>query len=81
MNRHDTDALSLAFGSGFLALVCWWLLSRWVNATAPGPGWFLAGALLLFGALGIVTTLRPQRGRKTVDPPRDQIHRSAAGGQ
>jgi hypothetical protein len=67
MNRHDTDAVSLVFGVIFAAFVGWWLLLRWVTVDEPGPGWFLAGALLVLGALGILSTVRSARSRKPVD--------------
>jgi TRAP-type C4-dicarboxylate transport system permease small subunit len=56
MNRHDTDAVSLAFGLVFAAFVGWWLLLRWTTITAPGPGWFVAVAMVVFGALGLIVT-------------------------
>jgi len=68
MNRHDTDAVSLAFGLVFAALVGWWLLLRWITITPPAPGWFVAVALLVFGALGIVVTaVGSWRHRNAID--------------
>ncbi len=75
MNRHDTDPVSLAFGLIFAAFVGWWLLLRWVTVAAPGPGWFAAAALLIFGALGILTTAGPWRHRKVNDPKQNQDDR------
>ena len=67
MNRHGTDGVSLAFGLIFAAFVAWWLLFRLVTVAAPGAGWVLAAALLVFGALGVVTTLTSWRNRKPDD--------------
>ena len=68
MDRHPVDGVSVGFGVAFLGLVAWWLLSRLVDLHAPGAGWFIAGALLLAGVLGLVATLRSgRRGRTTPD--------------
>ena len=62
MNRHDMDRVSLVFGLIFAAVFGWWLLQ--LVTAVPGPGWFLAVALLVFGALGIATTIRSWRSRR-----------------
>jgi hypothetical protein len=56
MNRHALDALSLVFGSVFLAVVAAWLVTRWVEIDLPSAGWLAASALVLLGVLGLVTT-------------------------
>lgn len=61
MKAHRTDVVSFAFGLVFLALSLWWLLARILGLTLPPVGWFLAGALLLIGALGLVGALRSGR--------------------
>jgi hypothetical protein len=61
MNRHDIDPVSLATGIAFLALAGWWLLDRAIDLKAPTTGWFLAGALLLIGLLGMASALRADR--------------------
>jgi hypothetical protein len=63
MKRHDTDVVSLVFGIIFAAVTGWWLLLRWMGTAAPRGGWFVAAALLVFGALGIITTLNSRRVR------------------
>jgi len=61
MNRHETDALSLTFGSVFLAIVAWWIVVRSVHIDLPSGGWFLAGALIVLGVVGLVVVVRPHR--------------------
>ncbi len=61
MKAHRTDLVSFAFGLVFLALSVWWLLARILGLTLPPVGWFLAGALLLIGVLGLVGALRSGR--------------------
>jgi hypothetical protein len=67
MNRHDTDAVSLAFGIIFVGVAAWWLLDRVVDLWAPSAGWFAAALLLLIGAIGLVRALRPDR--RAADKP------------
>ena len=61
MKAHRTDIVSFAFGLVFLALSLWWLLARILGLTLPPVGWFLAGALILIGVLGLVGALRSGR--------------------
>jgi putative Mn2+ efflux pump MntP len=61
MNRHDTDAVSLAFGIIFVGVAAWWLLDRVVDLWAPSAGWFAAGLLLLLGAIGLVRAFQSDR--------------------
>ncbi|SCG56640.1 hypothetical protein GA0070613_2706 [Micromonospora inositola] len=61
MKAHRTDLVSLAFGLVFLALSVWWLLARILGLTVPPVGWFLAGALVLIGVLGLAGALRSGR--------------------
>ena len=68
MNRHDTDAVSLAFGVIFVGVAAWWLLDRVVDLWAPSASWFAAGLLLLLGAIGLVRALRSDR------PAADKVH-------
>jgi hypothetical protein len=60
MKRHDLDAVSFAFGAVFLSLVLVWLGTRLIDIKFPSGGWFVAGALVFFGVLGLVLTLLPQ---------------------
>ena len=68
MKAHSTDGLSLTFGVIFLAIVGWWALAKSVDITLPNLGWFVAGALILLGVLGLLGALRRQAST-TVDEP------------
>jgi len=61
MKRHDVDAVSLAFGTFFLAVVAWWLLVRTIDLTLPPFGWFAAVGLIVVGLAGLALALRPRR--------------------
>ncbi|MEU1684405.1 hypothetical protein [Micromonospora sp. NPDC005707] len=67
MKAHRTDIVSFAFGLAFLGLSAWWLLARILGLALPPVGWFLAGALILIGLLGLVGALRS--GRHTEAAP------------
>ena len=58
MKPHRTDGLSLAFGLVFLVAVGWWLFGRAIHLALPELGWFAAGALIIFGILGLFGALR-----------------------
>ncbi|MEU5940628.1 hypothetical protein ABZ807_15895 [Micromonospora sp. NPDC047548] len=61
MRVHRTDLVSLAFGLLFLGLSVWWLLAQILGLALPPVGWFLAGALLVTGLLGLIGALRSGR--------------------
>ncbi|SCE98852.1 hypothetical protein GA0070214_104273 [Micromonospora chaiyaphumensis] len=75
MKAHRTDIVSFAFGLAFLGLSAWWLLARILGLALPPVGWFLAGALILIGLLGLVGALRsgrhtgPEPAESTVSAP------------
>jgi hypothetical protein len=72
MKPHRTDGLSLAFGLVFLLAVGWWLFGRAVDIPLPQLGWFVAGALIVFGVLGLLGALRSDRGRDRDKIPADE---------
>lgn len=61
MKAHRTDGISLSFALIFLAIVGWWLLAQVVDLDLPAVGWFVAGALILLGVLGLFGALRAAR--------------------
>lgn len=69
MNRHDIDVVSLATGVVFLSVAAWWLLSRVIDVNASMAGWLAAGALLLFGLLGLADALRSDGKRPSGGGP------------
>ncbi|MEU9827168.1 hypothetical protein [Micromonospora chersina] len=77
MKAHRTDIVSFAFGLAFLGLSAWWLLARILGLALPPVGWFLAGALILIGLLGLVGAMRsgrhpePEPAEATVSAPYD----------
>jgi len=58
MNRHRTDAISLAFGAVFLLIAGWWVVGRTIDIGLPTFGWTLALGLIAVGALGLIGALR-----------------------
>jgi len=66
MKAHPTDKVSLAAALVFLAVAAWWLLAQTLDLALPTVGWFLAGALIVLGTLGLLGALRAGR-----TPPTD----------
>ena len=65
MKPHRTDHVSLSFGVIFLLIAGWWAASRVINLAPVRLGWLIAGALILFGMIGLLGAIRS--GRRT-DP-------------
>ncbi len=61
MKAHRTDLVSFVFGLLFVGLALWWLLAQILGLALPAVGWFLAGALVLIGLLGLVGAVRSAR--------------------
>ena len=72
MKPHRTDGVSLSFGVIFLLVALWWAVSRVVNIHLPAIGWLIAGALILFGVIGLLGAIRS--GRRTAPEP---VHATA----
>jgi hypothetical protein len=71
MKPHRTDSVSLTFGLIFLGIVIVWLFNVVINFQIKEPGWIVAGALILFGLIGLMGALRSDRrnaGRAESDP-------------
>jgi len=62
MNRHVSDVVSLIFGIVFVGLAADWMVNQWLDVTMPPVGWIAASALVLFGVLGLITTVVQRRG-------------------
>jgi hypothetical protein len=58
MNRHRTDAVSLAFGAVFLLVAGWWVIGRTIDVGLPTLGWAVALGLIVIGVLGLLGALR-----------------------
>ena len=69
MNKHRTDRWSLWFGVLFLVFVLWWLLAAQIKIHVPTPGLIVASGLIVFGVLGLLTSLRPRRSDEPVSTP------------
>ena len=70
MKPHRTDSVSLTFGLIFLGIVIVWLFNAVMDFRIKQPGWIAAGALILFGLLGLIGALRSDRrkdGRSDTD--------------
>jgi hypothetical protein len=63
MKRHDIDVVSLVFGLIFVAVAAWYFVTKYlaVRINLPEGGWFVAGALIILGILGVAASLRQHR--------------------
>jgi hypothetical protein len=66
MKPHRMDGISLSFGLIFVLIAFWWALAQFVRVQLPAAGWLVAGALIMFGALGLIGAIRS--GRRTEVP-------------
>lgn len=69
MKAHRTDGVSLVFALIFLAVAGWWLLAQILDLALPAVGWFVAGALILVGVLGLFGALRSARSTPSETTP------------
>jgi len=80
MKKHPLDMFSLIFGMVFLLIAGTWVIRQSVDIDLPNVGWFLAGALILAGVLGIASVIRGARttavdssdGGADTQPPEEQ---------
>jgi hypothetical protein len=61
MKPHRTDNVSLSFGTIFLLIAAWWAASQVVDLAPVSVGWLVAGALILFGMIGLLGAIRSGR--------------------
>jgi hypothetical protein len=71
MKPHRTDGVSLSFGVIFLLVALWWAVSRVVSIHVPAVSWLVAGALILFGVIGLLGAIRSGR------QPAERVHVTA----
>jgi hypothetical protein len=70
MRTHRTDGISLTFGLLFFGIVLWWLVAQLWTVQLPAAGWLIAGALILFGVIGLNGAIRSgRRTEEAVDVP------------
>ncbi|BCB81476.1 hypothetical protein GCM10022251_17600 [Phytohabitans flavus] len=67
MKPHRTDSVSLTFALLFLAIAAWWFIAQLLDLSLPAVGWFVAGALIFLGVLGLMGALRS--GKSEPPPP------------
>lgn len=68
MRPHRTDGISLSFGLIFLLAALWWAVAQVVTVRLPAVGWLVAGALILFGGLGLIGAIRSGRRTQVAAP-------------
>jgi len=73
MRPHRTDGVSLSFGLIFLLVALWWAVSRVMTVHLPEPGWLIAGALILFGAIGLLGAIRSGRRAEVTAPATEPV--------
>ncbi|WP_433300767.1 hypothetical protein ACQP2F_04185 [Actinoplanes sp. CA-030573] len=76
MKPHRTDGVSLSFGVIFLLVAIWWAVSRVVTIHLPAVGWLVAGALIMFGVIGLLGAIRS--GRRPAPQPVPAVAEQAA---
>jgi hypothetical protein len=68
MKPHRMDGISLSFGLIFVLVAFWWAIAQVVTVRLPAAGWLVAGALIMFGAVGLIGAIRSGR-RSEVPAP------------
>ena len=52
----------------FLLVAMWWAVAQVVNLRLPALGWLVAGALILFGVVGLLGAIRSGRRAEAEKP-------------
>jgi hypothetical protein len=68
MKPHRMDGVSLSFGLIFLLIALWWAVSQVATVRLPAAGWLVAGALILFGVIGLKGAIRSARRSEASAP-------------
>jgi hypothetical protein len=73
MKPHRTDGVSLSFGLIFLAVAMWWAIAQVTAIRLPALGWLAAGALILFGVVGVLSAIRSGRRTEVTTPVQAEV--------
>ena len=68
MRPHRLDAVSLTFGLLFLGIALWWTVAGVWTVRLPAAGWLVAGALIVFGVIGLNGAIRSSRRTEQAAP-------------
>jgi len=61
MRPHRMDGVSFTFGLLFGIVALWWGVAQIMAVHLPAAGWLVAGALILFGVIGLTGAIRSSR--------------------
>ncbi len=61
--KHDTDVVSLVFGTLFVAAALLWGLAE--DVALPGQDWYLPVLLILVGAVGLLSARTKRQPQQT----------------
>jgi hypothetical protein len=78
MKPHRTDGVSLSFGLIFLAVAVWWAIAQVTAVRLPALGWLAAGALILFGVIGVLSAIRSGRRAEVTTPVQAEVGEQTA---
>jgi hypothetical protein len=78
MKPHRTDGVSLSFGLIFLAVAVWWAIAQVTAIKLPALGWLAAGALILFGVVGVLSAIRSGRRAEVTAPVQAEVGEQTA---
>jgi hypothetical protein len=56
--KREIDVAAFVIGAVFAAAAALWLIDRTVDWNLPNAGWGLALALIAFGAVGLIKSVR-----------------------
>lgn len=80
MKPHRTDGISLSFGTIFLLVAVWWAIAQVMTVKLPAAGWLVAGALILFGVIGLLGAIRSGRRTEVPAPVQAEAQVETPGG-
>ena len=80
MRPHRTDGISLSFGLIFLLVAVCWATAQVTTVRLPAAGWLVAGALILFGVIGLLGAIRSGRQTEVPAPVHAEAQVETPGG-